>query len=449
MVNISEHKKAVGAATDGSSFAWRSEFYAWGVVILLILAFTLSMVDRMILTLLVGPIKADFNVSDTEISLLHGLAFTLLYVVVGLPMGRLADHHSRRAIAGISVFSWSVATVFCGAANNFVQLFIARVCVGIGEAGLSPSANSMIADYFPTSKLAKPIAYYSLGGSVGAGLAYIFGGTAIDYVTNLGEVTLPVFGTIRAWQLTFFIVGLPGVIFAAAFVFVREPKRQNTTHDDEVDKKVPVSEVVSFIMQHKGFFSLQMGAAALSALAVLSLHAWMPAFLMRTYSLSPGEVGTGYGLAVLIGGVSGLLLTGWLANHWAAQGMRAAHIRISCLSVALGTIPAVLTTLVSSYLLSLILAGFAVFGFAAAIALAPVALQIVVPNSMRGQVYAFYLLTISVLGYAIGPVIVALVTDLVFQDEMKVGLSIAIVTAISGPLSMLGFYFSRKKYFGE
>lgn len=448
MVDISEHNKAAGV-TGEEGFSWRSDLYAWGVVVLLILAFTLSMIDRMILTLLVGPIKADFGLSDTEISLLHGLAFTLLYVVAGLPLGRLADHSSRRVIAGTSIFFWSLATAFCGAANNFVQFFIARVCVGVGEAGLSPSANSMITDYFPSAKVARPIAYYSLGGSMGAGLAYIFGGAVVDYVSNWEDVTLPVVGIIRAWQLTFFIVGLPGILFAAAFIFVREPKRRNLTIEQQSDKQVPVSEVVAFVVSHKGFLSLQMGAASLSALAVLSIHAWMPAFLMRTYNLSPGEAGAGYGIAVLIGGVSGLLLTGWLANHWTAIGVKVAHIKISGICAALGTIPAVLAPLMSSYILTLVLAGFAVFGFASALALAPVALQVAVPNKMRGQIYAVYLLVISILGYAVGPVVVALVTDLVFQDEMKVGLSMALVVAIAGPLSVFCFNLSRQKYFGE
>lgn len=449
MSDLSIQSDANETLAEQKRFGWRSDVYAWGVVVLLILALTLSMIDRMILTLLVGPIKADFGLSDTEISLLHGLAFTLLYVIAGLPMGRLADNYSRRAIAGWSVFSWSLATTLCGAANNFAQLFIARVCVGIGEAGLSPAAVSMISDYFPSAKVAKPIAYYSIGGSAGAGLAYIFGGAVVDYVSTLDSVTLPVFGVIRAWQLAFFVVGLPGVLFAVVFMFVREPRRNRTQQDREAGETVPVSEVVRFFMRHKDFLTLQLGAASFAALAVLSLHAWMPAFLMRTYGLSPGEAGTGYGLAVLIGGVSGLLLTGWLANHWAAKGMRAAHIRIACFSVVLGTIPAVLAPLVSSFYIAIVLSAFAVFGFAAAIALAPVALQVAVPNKMRGQIYAFYLLTISVLGYTVGPMVVALITDLVFQDEMKVGLSMAIVTAVAGPVSAIGFWLSRKKYFGE
>ncbi|TQV78719.1 MFS transporter [Exilibacterium tricleocarpae] len=449
MSNLSTQHDTHEILAEQKQFAWRSEAYAWCVVVLLILALTLSMIDRMILTLLVGPIKADFGLSDTQISLLHGLAFTLLYVVAGLPMGRLADHYSRRAIAGWSVFSWSLATAMCGVTNNFWQLFVSRVCVGIGEAGLSPAAVSMISDYFSKAKVAKPIAYYSIGASAGAGLAYIFGGVVVDYVSTLGPVTIPVFGVIRPWQLAFFAVGLPGILFAAVFMFVREPKRNKTQQEIEAGERVPVSEVVAFFMRHKDFLILQLGAASMAALAILSLHAWMPAFLMRTYGLSPGQAGTGYGVAVLIGGVSGLLLTGWLSNHWTAKGMRAAHIRIACLSVAISTIPAVLTPLVPNFYLSIILSGFAVFGFAAAIALAPVALQVSVPNNMRGQIYAFYLLTISVLGYTVGPMIVALITDLVFQDEMKVGLSMALVVAIAGPVSAIGFGLARTKYFGE
>lgn len=190
-----------------SAFTWRSETYAWAVVALLIVAFTFAMIDRMILTLLVGPLKADFDLSDTQVSLLHGLAFTLLYVIVGIPMGWLTDRYSRRFIAGASVASWSLMTALCGLSGNFVQLFLARMGVGIGEAGISPAANSLIPDYFPQSRVSLPLTLYSIGGSAGSGLALIFGGSIVDYVSHLGWISIPLIGDIRGWQASFLIVG--------------------------------------------------------------------------------------------------------------------------------------------------------------------------------------------------------------------------------------------------
>lgn len=427
-----------------SNFAWRSEVYAWSVVGLLTVAFTFSMIDRMILTLLVDPIKADFGISDTEISLLHGLAFTLLYVICGLPLGRLADRYSRRAIAGVSIFFWSFATVLCGAASNFIQLFLARVGVGVGEAGLSPAANSLIADYFPPERLARPIAYFSIGGSAGAGIAYIFGGAVVDYVTGMGPIAVPLFGEIRPWQAAFFVVGLPGMALAFLFALVREPERSGRATDGQ--DQVAISEVFSFMVQRKSFFVAHFAAAAFAGLAVLALHSWMPTFLIRNFGLTPGEVGGGYGLVVLIGGVSGLITAGWLSDYLAARGLKASHIVVARGYVLVAIIPAILAPFAPTFFLSLLLAGIGVFGLASAIALTPVALQIVVPNEMRGLVYAIYLLILSLVGYAIGPTFVALITDLVFKDEMMVGASIAIVAAIGAPLSAIAYSLSRRAY---
>ncbi|NIJ37558.1 MFS family permease [Sphingopyxis panaciterrae] len=435
------------AAVEGkvSDFAWRSEAYAWGVVALLIVAFTFAMIDRMILTLLVGPLKADFLLSDTQISLLHGLAFTMLYVIVGLPMGWLIDRYSRRMIAGVSVAAWSLMTALCGVSGNFTQLFLARMGVGIGEAGISPAAHSMIADYFPSSRLSLPITLYSIGGSAGSGLALIFGGSIVDYVSRLGRVTVPLFGEIHAWQASFFVAGLPGLAVAAAFLFVKEPPRRGRLVEGDV-RTVPISATIGLLREKSPFLIPQFCASAASALALLSTLAWMPTYLNRAYGLTPGEAGLGYGLAVLIGGISGLVASGWVANRLAAAGRRDASIIVALGCTLLAFIPAALAPVVPDVTASLLLSAVAVFGFASAIALAPAALPIVIPNEMRGQVYAAYLLTISVLGYAVGPVVVAVITDNFFGDDAMVGWSMASVALVAGPVAVLLWMRARKQF---
>ena len=428
-----------------SDFAWRSEAYAWGVVALLIVAFTFAMIDRMILTLLVGPLKADFLLSDTQISLLHGLAFTMLYVIVGLPMGWLIDRYSRRMIAGASVAAWSLMTALCGVSGNFTQLFLARMGVGIGEAGISPAAHSMIADYFPPSRLSLPITLYSIGGSAGSGLALIFGGSLVDYVSRLGRVSVPLFGEIHAWQASFFVAGLPGLVVAAAFLFVKEPPRRGRMVENEIGA-VPVRATIALLKAKSRFLIPQFCASAACALALLSTLSWMPTFLIRSYGLTPGEAGLGYGLAVLIGGISGLLLSGSIANRLAAAGRRDASITVALGCTLLAFIPAALAPVVPNLTASLLLSAVAVFGFASAIALAPAALPIVIPNEMRGQIYAVYLLTISVLGYAVGPVIVALITDNLFRDDAMVGWSMASVALIAGPVAVLLWIRARTQF---
>lgn len=430
---------------ETANFAWRSEAYAWGVVALLIVAFTFAMIDRMILTLLVGPLKADFLLSDTQISLLHGLAFTMLYVIVGLPMGWLIDRYSRRLIAGASVAAWSLMTALCGVSGNFTQLFLARMGVGIGEAGISPAAHSMIADYFPQSRLSLPITLYSIGGSAGSGLALIFGGTIVDYVSQLGRFTVPFFGEIHAWQASFFVAGLPGLAVAAAFLFVKEPPRQGRLVEDQATP-MPLSATIALFKSKKNFLIPQFCASAACALALLSTLAWMPTYLNRAYGLTAGEAGLGYGLAVLIGGISGLLVSGWVANRLAAAGRRDASIIVALGCTLLAFVPAALAPVVPGLAASLLLSSLAVFGFASAIALAPAAFPVVIPNEMRGQIYAVYLLVISVLGYAVGPVIVALVTDNLFRDDAMIGWSMASVALVAGPIAVLLWMQARKQF---
>ena len=205
----------------------RVGFYPWYVVIVLTFAFTVAFIDRQILSLLVQPIRRDLGISDTQISLLAGFAFAVFYSILGVPIARLADRRSRRAIISVGVFLWSLMTAACGLAKSFAGLFVARVGVGVGEATLSPAAYSMIADYFPPQKLARAIAVYAMGLYLGAGLAMIAGSAVVRLVADAGPVTLPLLGTLFPWQLTFFAVALPGILVLAGMATVREPQRRD------------------------------------------------------------------------------------------------------------------------------------------------------------------------------------------------------------------------------
>ncbi|MGA1731008.1 MAG: MFS transporter, partial [Steroidobacteraceae bacterium] len=186
-------------------------YYAVGV---LTVAYVLSFIDRTILALLVAPIRADLGISDTQLSLLHGLAFAIFYTTLGIPIALLADRLNRRNIIAAGIAVWSLATAVCGLTRSFAQLFLARVAVGVGEAALSPAAYSMIADLFPRERLGRALGIYNVGAFAGAGLAFLIGGAVIAAVAQAGAVHLPVLGEVRNWQLVFFIDGLPGLLLA-------------------------------------------------------------------------------------------------------------------------------------------------------------------------------------------------------------------------------------------
>lgn len=201
--------------------------YAWYVVCVLTVAYLLSFLDRQILALLVGPIRQDLDISDTQVSLLGNLAFGIFYTLLGLPLGRAADRFSRRGIIAAGVATWCLMTAACGLARNFVQLFLARVGVGVGEAALNPAALSMISDYFPRRTRGRALTFYNMGVSLGVGVALIFGGQVIAWVAAAPPVELPGIGVLRAWQTVFILVGLPGLLIALLMLTVREPVRRD------------------------------------------------------------------------------------------------------------------------------------------------------------------------------------------------------------------------------
>ena len=206
--------------------AYPSAGYAWYVVGVLTLAYIFSFIDRQILNLMVGPIQRDLGIGDTQMSLLMGASFAVFYTLFGIPLGRLADTRSRRAIISVGIALWSVMTVGCGLARTFWQLAFMRMGVGVGEASLSPSAYSLISDYFRPERRSTAMSVYSMGIYIGAGMAFILGGFITLLVSGRESTDIPWIGSVRSWQLIFFVVGLPGLLISLLLLTVREPVRK-------------------------------------------------------------------------------------------------------------------------------------------------------------------------------------------------------------------------------
>ena len=203
--------------------------YSWYVVVALTAIYMLSFVDRTILGMLIGPIQAELGITDTEFGYLTGFAFTIFYVLLGIPLGRLADSWSRRNLVICGIVVWSFFTSVSSLTRSYATLFAARVGVGVGEASLSPSAYSMITDYFPNRKLGVAISVYNMGIFLGIGAAFLLGGTVVDLVSRTPETAVPLLGTMASWRVTFLIVGLPGLLFALLMLTVLEPPRRDRT----------------------------------------------------------------------------------------------------------------------------------------------------------------------------------------------------------------------------
>jgi MFS family permease len=419
----------------------QSLMYPWYIVSLCMVAYIFSFVDRQVITLLIEPIKADLGISDTQFSLLHGLAFAILYATAGIPIAKMADTRSRPAIIAVGIFVWSLATALCGLAKSFVQLFIARMAVGVGEAALSPAAYSMINDSFPKSKLGLALGVYSSGSFLGGGLALIIGGVAISMLEQLGPQHWPLIGLIKPWQMTFLIVGLPGILVAALFIItVKDPERKGVALDRTGDGEAitySFADVLRYVRGHGKAFTAHYLGFALMAMALFALLNWAPAYFLRKYDLPIRDVGLYLGLVVLVGNSAGVLVSGWLTDWLTRRDYQDAPLRAGMIGSIGIIVPAAMFSLVDGFGMSLALLSVAMFFASFPMATSAAALQLMAPNQIRAQVTALFFLSMNFLGILGGTTLVALCTDFVFNDEAAVGYSMSVVSvsgAIGGAL---------------
>ncbi|MDE0989333.1 MAG: MFS transporter [Pseudomonadales bacterium] len=409
--------------------------YAWYVVFVLLIAQMFSFLDRMIMGLLVGPIRESFAISDTQYSLLAGLAFSLFYAVMGLPLARIADLGNRRNLISAGIAVWSFMTALCGLAHGYWTLFAARVGVGVGEATLGPAAYSMIADYFPKSLLARALSVYMIGVTLGSGLAYMVGGAIVGYVSNMDEIIVPVLGEMEGWQLTFFIVGVPGLLISILVATtVREPERQGVAADDSY---LPLSDVVSYVMAKKRAYLGHIFGISIFIMVVYALNLWGPTYFIRLFDYSPAQAGWVFGLIMIGAGTAGLLLAGALSDRLVTGGIQDGYIKVILFSMVAIIPCATALGFVENDQLAIVAMSFAIFFSAFQGGISGGAIQLMTPNRMRGQVMALFLLTANLIGLGLGPTIIALTTDYVFGYDAAIGKSIALCTVILCPLAAL------------
>jgi len=434
--------------SSSASRPWPKPLYSWYVVGVLMLAYTNSFIDRQILSLLIEPIRRDLQISDTQVSLLAGIAFTIFYTLMGVPIARLADQKNRKAIITFGIASWSLMTATCGLARNFWHMFLARVGVGVGEATLSPAAMSMISDYFPVGKLARAISIYSMGVYFGAGLALIIGGLVVKLVLEAGTVVLPLIGEVFPWQLTFFVVGLLGLPLLLLMLTIREPLRHGIARQGSAEainaSSLPV--LMAFLRGNIKPVAFHFAAFSCIGIGIAGFLVWTPTFFIRTYGWDAPKIGLIYGVILFFGGTSGVYAGGYLADWLQKRGRKDAILRAAFYS-AVAVIPfAVLTPLMPHPALAV--AGLACASFLLAVpqGLPAAALQVITPNPLRAQMTALYFLVGNLIANGLGPTLYALVTDYVFADPAMLRYSIAVVCAVVLPLGALFSYLALKPY---
>ena len=422
--------------TDAALPKEEGGIYRWYVVAVLFVGYCFSAIDARVLTLMVGPIKSDLGLSDFQISLLQGFAFSILYSAAAIPIGRFVDSSNNRArLVVVGVIFWSAMTMACGMARNFVSLFLTRVGVGIGEATLSPTAYSLISDYFERNKRALAISLYAIGYPVGSGLALIVGAALLAYYGKTGGADLGALGHHEPWQMVFITVGLPGVIVAILIATIREPKRREMASGYK--GAVPIGDVVRYVRERWKLYGMLIGSLSLIALLSIGTTLWYPTFLIRTYGMNETQVGLYFGMVMLVCGTIGTIFGGWLSGRLMQRGRQDANMQIVLFATLLKGLPIIIGPLMPNATLALTMMALGTLVGQASQGVMLAALQDVTPNQLRGQVTSVALLFVNLIGRGLGASVIAGITDFGFGDDGALRYSIAITGAITLPLIVL------------
>ena len=414
----------------GLAYPARARWYA---VAVFFLAYLISIVDRQLLSLLLVPIQDDLQVSDTLMSTLHGFTFAFFYSVMGLPIARMIDAGNRRLIISVGIFVWSIATASCGLATEYWHLLIARTLVATGEAALLPGACSIIADYFAPDERGKAMGIFSSGGTFGNSLSMLAGGVLFAAFSDF-DLVLPFVGRFETWQLVFVAIGLPGVLVAALVLTVRSPGRGSSSES----AGVPLAVVVRYFRDNRFSYTLTIAGISFYFAGMLAYLAWTPTLLIRNHGMALGEAGAIYGLVLLFFGPTGTFLWGWLAD-WLQRSRGRTDSKVLCTIFAcVGMIvPGIVYPLMGNVTSTILFMAVFVFFASAPLGTAPATIQDMTPGPMRGQATALYTGILNIIGFGVGPLLVALLTDNLFADpgllrySMVIVLIVALVIAVA------------------
>ena len=418
----------------------------------LMVMYIFSFIDRTTISLLVEPMKRDLQISDTQIGLLQGLAFALLYTFLGLPIARLSDRHSRRAIIAGGVLIWSIMATVCGLARTALQLFVARIGVGVGEAALSPAAYSIITDSFPRAKLGSAFGVYNIGITIGAGIAFLVGGIVVAAASHAGaSYTLPLLGEVRAWQMVFIVTGAPGIVLPLLLLTFREPARRGILRPTSAQAtaalpRPPLREVLGYIWLNRKFYYLHFIALALLAMCGYCVAASLPTAIIRAYGVSYGQVGKVLGVSTILMNSTGMLLAGILCDRLTRKGHKDAPIIVALISTGGIAVFSCLPTLMPTVTLVWIAIFVSGLTFNAYNGVGPMAVNQVTPNQYRAQVSAVYLFVVNALGLGVGPTLVPLLNDHLFHDPLKIRFSLIIVVFCAALTAIILLWMVRPVY---
>ena len=415
----------------------------YSAVAVMTLAQVFAFIDRQIPAMLVEPIKQDFNLNDSQIALLGGAAFSIFYAIMALPIGYAVDRYKRVNVLGTGIFVWSLMTTLAGLANSFGRLFGARIGVAVGEAVMAPVSVSLVSDYFPQNKQGKPMGVITAGVYLGIGATLIGGGYLIDYLTDIGGITIPGIGYFKPWQATFLLVGIPGILISIAAFMLHEPKRLGLSKRQDNSKPI---NIFSHLKTNKTTLFPMFGGLIFMALIFYSFTFWAPSMMVRTYDLSLTEVGFSLGIITIIASILGTISSGTVVDYLRSKGHSDAPIRTGMYACIFATPAICLAPIVDSLFLTWALIGIYLFFISSFAPIGLLAISGISGNEVKGQMAAVHAFLMMAFGLSLGPQITAFFTDFVLMDESKLGYAMALTGALVLPVAAIFFKISSSSY---
>ena len=423
----------------------RATPYAWYVLGFLTAASVLSTIDRQVLSVMIGPLKRDLGISDTEVGLLGGLAFTLLYSAFTLPAAWIADQKSRSVLVSAAIFFWSLMTAACGMATSFVTLFLARMGVGLGEAALPPAAYSMMSDLFPRRTLPIALGLFASAPFIGVGIASIAGGRLAQYFEEAPAIVVPLLGEVETWQAVFLLLGVPGLFLALlGALTLREPARKGQV-SGEKPTPLTLRQMSVFLAGRRRFLGLHFIAYIAMSIQGWGLFFWVIEFLVRERGMERADAGLYYGLMAFTLGLAGGLISGQLASRLLARGRADSTMRLALVAILVLAPLAVMMPIVPSAWMTLALIAPITFFMGWPGGLGTAALQFIVPNELKGRIIALYMLVVNCVSLTLGPLLGGVISDQVFNGQ-SLGGSLALMAAVNYPLAAICLMLSLRPY---
>ena len=417
--------------------------HSYSAVAILTLAQIFAFIDRQIPSMLVEPIKQDFNLTDSQIALLGGAAFSIFYAIMALPIGYAVDRYQRTKVLGTGIFLWSLMTALAGLANSFGKLFGARIGVAVGEAVMAPTSVSLVSDSFPENKQGKPMGIITAGVYIGIGITLLGGGFLIDYLTRIGGITLPLIGYLKPWQATFMIVGIPGLVLAIAAFYLKEPQRLEEKIDTQLkDRK----NVFLHLKEHRKTLIPMFGGLIFMALIFYSFSFWAPTMMIRTFDISLTEVGFVLGMITIISSITGTIVAGSAVDYLRNKNYSDAPVRAAMIAVILALPPIISLSFVQSELGAWICIAFYLLFISSFAPLGLLAISGVSTGNVKGQAAAIHAFLMMAFGLSLGPQLTAFFTDYIFANPNLLINSISLSGLIVLPISALLFKISLPRY---